>query len=125
MKNRCLKPSTTHFEHYGGRGITICDEWANDYSLFKQWAESNGYDDSLTIDRIDNDLGYSPSNCRWVTSVAQTNNRRSNVVYEYNGERHNVTEWANIFGIKPKTVFQRLYNGWSFERAITTKTNNN
>lgn len=76
MKERCYKPSNDNYKYYGALGITICDEWLNDFRTFADWALANGYKDNLTIDRKDNSKGYSPDNCRWITIQAQQKNRR-------------------------------------------------
>lgn len=126
MKARCYTPSATYYSYYGGRGISVCEEWKTSFESFYRWAVETGYvetdDRTCTLDRIDVDGNYEPDNCRWVTSVAQANNRRSNQNYTYNGETHNVTQWAHIIGISPKTLFSRLYSGLDFEEAIQINT---
>lgn len=125
MKARCFRDTTTHYKYYGGRGITVCNEWVSSYEAFREWSYENGYYENdnreCTLDRIDVNGDYCPSNCRWVADVAQANNRRSNRIYAYNGEEHNVTEWAHIIGIDPKTLFSRIYSGMDFEKAINKK----
>jgi hypothetical protein len=80
---------------------------------------ANGYLDDLTIDRIDNDKGYSPNNCRWITKKEQANNRSTNRYLEYNGERHTISEWGELLGIDSETLSSRLRRGWSIEKTLT------
>ena len=119
MKERCYNLNYKHFSDYGGRGITVCDEWKNDFAEFYNWAMSNGYSDDLTIDRINNDGNYEPSNCRWVDMNTQENNRRNNHFITINGVTHTVAEWAKIKGISQHTIYARLKIGWSEYDAIT------
>lgn len=121
MVARCHRKNTKAYPEYGGRGITVCDEWMNCFQSFYLWAMANGYNDELSIDRVDNDKGYSPSNCRWVTVYTQANNKRSNITVEYNGESRTVAEWAKILGIKYATLRKRLEEGWSVEDAFHTQ----
>ena len=119
MKERCDNPKVRNFKNYGGRGISVCEEWKS-FERFAEWALSNGYNDNLTIERIDNSKGYSPKNCRWITSFEQASNKRSNHLYTINGRTDTITNWARFYGIKPTTVFCRLYKGWSEYDALTT-----
>lgn len=123
MIERCCNEKSRSYTRYGGRGITICDEWRHDFSAFRDWASTTGYSDSLSIDRIDVNGNYEPDNCRWATSSEQGNNRRNNHHIEHDGVTHTVTEWAHIYGIEPRTLFNRLRIGWSFEYAVTAPKN--
>jgi len=119
MRQRCNNPRNPQFSDYGGRGIKICEEWTN-FELFYQWALSNGYSDNLSIDRIDNDKGYSPDNCRWADACTQANNRRFCRYITFNGETRTVSQWAAILGIEANTLRGRIYKGWTIERALST-----
>ena len=77
MKNRCYYKGYHAYEHYGGRGITVCDDWLHNFQVFYDWAMANGYRDDLSIDRIDSNKGYSPQNCRWATMAEQNKNKRA------------------------------------------------
>ena len=119
MRNRCYNPNSKSFTYYGGRGIYVCDQW-NDYVAFKNWALSNGYNDNLSIDRIDVNGNYCPENCRWVTHREQMRNTRNNHLITYNGETKTMAEWSEIVGIKYHTLKRRLNAyGWSVERALS------
>lgn len=118
MVNRCSNENNPNYHSYGGRGIKVCDEWLS-FPEFYKWALESGYDKSLTIDRIDNDDGYYPENCRWATVDQQANNKRSNKFITYNGETHTIAEWAKILGVKYKALHSRLSLGWTVERAFT------
>ena len=120
IKRRCYKPSCKSYSHYGGRGITMCEDWKDDYSVFKEWALSNGYEDGLSIDRIDNNKGYYPENCRWATIKEQNSNKRTTLRIQYKGETKTLQEWAKILGMKSHTLYHRVCRvGWSVERAFT------
>ena len=99
MKDRCLNPNSRHWKHYGGRGIAVFDKWADDFSSFAKWSMDNGYSESLTLDRINNDAGYTPDNCRWATYKEQENNRRNNVRITINGVSKTVAEWSQETGV--------------------------
>ena len=123
MKRRCYEQTNEHYQWYGARGISVCDEWLGSYDNFKQWALNNGYEKTLTIDRIDVDGNYCPENCKWSTMKEQSNNRRSNVYIEWNDETHTLKEWSEILNINYVTLRNRIYNSnWSIEKAFTTPT---
>lgn len=120
MINRCYDPKHHAYKDYGGRGIYICDEWLNDFKVFYDWSMANGYQKGLTIDRIDNNKGYSPDNCRWTDWNTQANNKRNSKMFEYKGKKQTVSQWAKELGWGYTTLDNRLRAGWSFEKAITT-----
>lgn len=120
MKQRCMNPNQPDYPRWGGRGITVCESWLKSFDNFKEWAIENGYTDSLTIDRIDNDGNYCPENCRWATSEDQANNRHNSKLIEFNGEVHSETQWSRLLGGNRNLVHDRLKKGWSIEKALTT-----
>ena len=118
--DRCYRPKSTRFKNYGARGITVCDEWKS-YKTFKEWAIEAGFQENLSIDRIDVNGPYSPSNCRWVTSKCQQRNRRNNRFVQAFGETKVGIEWCeDARCIVPVNIFwNRLHQGWSAEDAMT------
>lgn len=122
MKTRCYNKNHIGYHRYGGRGITVCDQWVNDFAAFSLWAQAHGYSDDLSIDRIDNDGDYSPDNCRWVPlyGAEQQLGKDGARLIEYNGETKQLIEWAECFGIKYTTVRERLRRGWTVEEALST-----
>lgn len=119
MIQRCSNPNKPDYKYYGAQGIRVCDEWKK-YATFKEWAVNNGYDDSLTIDRIKSNKDYCPENCRWITIKEQQNNKRNNHKLEFNGEIHTINEWSEILNIKREIIKDRLRLGWSADKALTT-----
>lgn len=118
MKQRCLNPNNSAYKNYGGRGITVCNEW-QEFQPFYDWAIANGYKDDLTIDRIDVNGNYEPSNCRWVDTKTQSNNTRRSHYITYKGETMTLTQWANKLNMNKGTLTKRLNSGWSIEEAFT------
>ncbi len=107
MKQRCYYKKHIHYSKYGGRGISICKEWKNDYRTFRKWALQNGYTDNLSLDRIDNSGNYEPSNCHFVGLVEQANNKRNNNKITYNGETLSLAQWARKTGLHISTFTAR------------------
>lgn len=123
MLNRCYDPNRSEYQNYGGRGIGVCDEWRNSYAAFRSWAYGNGYDESksgkeCSLDRIDTDSDYMPSNCRWVSMAEQAWNKRDTVWINYRGRQITYGEAEKIGGIAACTIRGRLERGWTAERAI-------
>ena len=111
MIQRCTNPNHKGYHLYGGRGITVCDEWRNDFMSFYRWAIANGYKKGKQIDRIDNDGNYCPENCRWVTVAENARNKRNNVLVEFRGKTMVLQDVANITGINPSTLYYRHKKG--------------
>ena len=110
MMSRCYRPKDASYKYYGGRGITVCDEWRNILN-FEMWVKENPYFKGATLDRIDSNGNYSPDNCRWVTMSEQDKNRRNSVLIELNGEIRNITEWSKITGLNRSTLNNRYWRG--------------
>ena len=118
MKTRCFNPNATRFEGWGGKGITICPEWKDDFLAFYDWSQSNGYSDELTLDRINPDGNYEPSNCRWVTYTEQNKNKSCVPKYELDGIQFTQSDVERLFGVKRTTFQARLKRGLSVRGAI-------
>lgn len=137
IKDRCTKPSCPEYENYGKRGIKMCDEWLNSFEAFRDWSKANGFVEDAkrgkcTIDRIDVNGDYDPSNCRWVDMKVQCRNRRNNAVIECDGGSHCLSEWAEILNAPYSMLVSRYRRGWSpyeiihgRERVINTETYRN
>ena len=125
MLSRCEKPNYNHYDRYGGRGIIVCKEW-HDFWKFVEWSDSvGGRPKGFTLDRINNDGNYEPSNCRWADWRTQTTNKSSNVFLEYNGISKTMIEWCEELNIHPHTLQNRIQRGWSIERALSEKPTKN
>lgn len=118
MKERCFRKENISYSLYGGRGITVCEEWVKSFMAFREWALKNGYAENLSIDRTDSNGNYCPENCRWVTAKEQSNNTRRNVFITYKEKTMTVSEWAEITGIKKETLADRKRRGWSDSDCI-------
>lgn len=121
IKTRCYNPNDPHYKRWGGKGIKMCDNWYNSFNAFYNWAMANGYTDELTIDRINFNKDYEPSNCRWVTVVEQNRNKSNNIFISYNGETKTPAQWAHDLGLGHDTVRQRYHKGWTPEECLFGK----
>ena len=107
MKRRCELPTLSSYKYYGGRGISVCNEWKESFIAFRKWAFENGYKEGLSLDRIDNNGNYEPSNCRWATMKEQCNNRNSNISITIGNTTKNLMQWCEIFNVDYKKVHAR------------------
>lgn len=122
MNTRCNNPNCETYKNYGGRGIDLCIEWGS-FLNFYNWSINNGWQRRLNLDRKDNNKGYSPENCRFVSSKLNQRNRRDNIKFSYNGETKLLLEWAEVFNISYDALWMRLSrNKRDFEKAISTLT---
>ena len=120
MKERCCNKAASNYKNYGGRGITVCNEWLGETGgmNFYKWALENGYEDEKSLDRIDNNGNYTPENCKWSTPLEQKANKRNNRVISYKGETYTLSQWGRILNKNPDTISERLRRGWSVEQAL-------
>lgn len=107
MKTRCNNPNCQEYQWYGARGIKVCEEWASSPMAFIEWALNNGYDDNLTLDRINPDRNYSPDNCRWATQRQQNQNKPTTIWITKDGETKTLSEWSSVLGISRSTAWSR------------------
>lgn len=124
MKARCYNPHNDYYHRYGGRGISVCEEWKRSFANFREWALSNGYKEGLTIDRINFDGNYEPSNCRWATSKEQANNKCTSHFVAYNGTTKTLSQWSEATGLSYPTLLGRIKRGWSVGEMLTTPQRN-
>lgn len=121
MKERCSNPGHMNYPRYGGRGISVCEQWLNSFVSFRDWALENGYRDDLTIDRIDNDGNYEPDNCWWRTLRQQANNKRSDILLKNGRKTMSLRQWSLETGVKYTTLLKRYHNGVRGEALFKKK----
>ena len=118
MQYRCYNKKSNRFHRYGLKGVKVCDEWLNSFEAFYEWAMNNGYEDDLSIDRIDANGNYEPSNCRWATAKTQARNKSTNRLLTYKGATKCLAEWCETYNLKQQTVSQRIRYGWTDTEEI-------
>lgn len=121
IHSRCELPSHTNYNNYGGRGIGVCEEWSgkDGFFYFYKWSMDNGYAENLSIDRLDNNKGYSPVNCKWSTTKEQIENRRCSIFLNYKGEELPLSEIAKLENVKYQLLYSRIKKGYSLEEALS------
>lgn len=124
MRKKCENKNFIEFYNYGGRGISVCNEWTRSFESFRDWSLTNGYEENLSIDRIDTNGNYCPENCRWADAITQANNTRRNNLATLCGETKTVKEWSRVLNIPYQTLMSRLHKlNWDVEKAFTTPPN--
>jgi hypothetical protein len=113
MVQRCENENSASWKYYGGKGVVVCKEWRLSFKCFWEWANNNGYEDGLTIDRLDNNGNYEPLNCRWVTIKENNRNKGCIKKLTINGDTKKLVEWCELFNVNPSTVYRRLKEGWT------------
>lgn len=122
MKSRCYNLKDKRYTNYGGREITICDSWLENYQQFKDWAIEQNYKDGLSIERIDVNKGYNPKNCKWIEIKEQANNKTNTVIIEYNNEKKSLRDFCIQYNLSYKAVYWRIKKGWDLDKVFKTKT---
>lgn len=123
MKSRCYNKSCSNYKNYGARGIQICDEWLTDFVKFYAWSMEHKYQDGLTIERINVDGNYEPSNCCWVTLLEQQHNKTNSIILEYNGKSLCINDWADTLHISASTLYYRYHRGLPVEEILKEADN--
>lgn len=118
MKERCNNSNSINYKNYGGKGICLCKEWNESFIAFYNWSIQNGYQDNLSIDRIDSDKNYEPNNCRWASRITQNNNTNRNHLVSYNGETHTISQWCKKLKLPYSTLYGRIRKGWKADRIF-------
>jgi hypothetical protein len=121
MRKRTMNKACKDYAHYGGRGIRVCPQWADDFEAFYQWAMAHGYRNDLTLDRVCNYRGYGPGNCRWVSRKHQALNRSTNTRLDIDGKIRTISQWAELSGTADYTICRRLERGWTEKEAVFGK----
>ena len=120
MKDRCYNKNNSNYKHYGGRGIRVYDDWYSNFYSFYYWAINHGYEQELTLDRIDNNGNYEPTNCRWATYKQQANNRRNTIYINLDGQIKSLNEWSEINGCSISALRHKIKTGMDPNMAIET-----
>lgn len=121
MKRRCYNKERKAYKYYGAKGITVCKEWLNNYNSFHDWALSHGYNNNLTLERIDFNGNYCPENCKWISQKEQTQNSSHNHFIKFNNKTLTITQWSKEIGIAPKTIRERLNKGWATNKVLSAQ----
>lgn len=125
IKKRCYNKNAINYKYYGERGIVVCDEWKNDTESFIKWSILNGYREELSIDRIDVNGNYEPSNCRWVDNYKQANNKSDTLYIEYLGKTKSLAEWCKEFNISYEMARKRYHKGFDLDKVFNMEANYN
>ncbi len=120
MNQRCRDINAKNYKYYGGKGVSVCEDWKHNYLVFRSWSIEHGYSSELTLDRINVSSDYGPENCRWVDQVVQNNNTTRNRFLTYEGDTHTMAQWSKIIGLSYSTFKTRLNRGWDIKKIIET-----